>query len=332
MLTDVVKASQRAGQFCQQMLAYAGRGSLATSRIDLRTLLPQLDSLVHAALSKKTSLEYSLHDRPIFVEGDENQLLQVIMNLITNAAEAIGEEEGRITVSSQVAHYDATELRRLGPSADLPAGEYVRITVQDTGSGMDAETIARIFDPFFTTKFTGRGLGLSAVKGIITKHRGVIYLESKLGQGTTFTVLLPTTTGPEISEVASGPSVYKGDRKVILVVDDDTALRTILVKRLKHSGFDVLEAEDGQQAIDTFVKQPQAVDCVLLDMSMPKLSGEEVHKQLRDLRQDVPIILMSGFNESEIGDRFKGVKLDGTLQKPISADLLLETICSATAN
>ena len=331
MLKSVSEASRRAGQFCQQMLAYAGRSSLKTSQIELGALLPQLDDLVKAAISKKTTLRHELHKEPIFVKGDENQLLQVVMNLVTNAAEAIGDREGCIVVKTEVAHYDASSLQNLDATIELPEGEYARISVSDTGSGMDAETVARIFDPFFTTKFTGRGLGLAAVKGIVTKHGGLIHLESQLGRGTTFTILLPTTQQrpPSIQPPKPTDSILTAHNRRVLVVDDEEALRVILCRQLAHAGFDVLEATDGKQAIDLFRKEPDSIDCVLLDVSMPKLSGEEVYAELMALRDDVPVVLMSGFSETEIWERFQDAKLAGCLQKPTPRVQLIETIRNA---
>ena len=331
MMRDIVSASHRAGNFCKQMLAYAGRSTLKPSRTEVGALLSELSDLAQAALSKKASLEYSIHDEPIFVEGDENQLLQVITNLITNAAEAIGDNEGRIVVGAELAHYDADTLSRLDPQADLPGGEYVRLTVADTGCGMNAETVARIFDPFFTTKFTGRGLGLAAVKGTVCAHRGVIQIESKLGEGSTFTVLLPTTDGPERDESMPESPVLDVSRKRVLVVDDEAGLRAVFCRRLKHSGFDVVEAADGQEAVDIFCKDPGSIDCVLLDLKMPKRSGDEVYQDLRALREDVSIVLMSGFTEQEVLTRFDGAKLAGTLQKPFPGKDLIATIRNATA-
>lgn len=332
MLRAVVTASQRAGSFCSQMLAYAGRGTLRTARIELRTLLPQLSDLVQAALSKKTSLAYALHDGPVFVDGDENQLLQVIMNLITNAAEALGDEEGRIVVGSELAHYDAATLDQLAAGADLPAGEYVRVTVSDTGCGMDAETMARIFDPFYTTKFTGRGLGLAAVKGIVLKHRGAILIDSKLGVGTTFAVLLPAVeSAPGHHVPASEIDVPVGARRRVLIADDEASIRAILSRRLRDSGFDIIEACDGQQALDVFREDVDAIDCVLLDLSMPKLSGEEVHREMRRLREDVPVVVMSGYTEQEILNRFGEANLVGAIQKPFRAAELIAVLREATA-
>ncbi len=222
-LQDIVTASQRAGNFCTQMLAYAGQGTLSTTLFDLGDLLPQLSSLVQAALSKKATLEYDLYDGRIFIEGDENQLLQVVMNLITNAAEAIGDSQGRIVVRTEPANYDVQTLRGLDSQVELPAGRYVRLTVSDNGCGMDAATVARIFDPFFTTKLTGRGLGLAAVNGIVRGHGGTILLDSQVGVGTTFTVLLPIVETPVGEEASSELPAVAISSKQILVVDDEQA-------------------------------------------------------------------------------------------------------------
>lgn len=331
MLSEIIAASQRAGGFCQQMLAYSGKGKVSTSQFDIGTLLPQLSSLVQAALSKKASLGYALHEGPIFLEGDENQLLQVIMNLVINAADALGNDEGRIEVGTDLALFNAEELRDIAPREDLPAGEYVRLTVSDNGCGIDASKLGRIFDPFFTTKATGRGLGLAAVKGIVAAHRGVIQIDSEPGTGTTFTVLLPTIAPPESEDTDCETVSADSQRKRILVIDDDDNLRAIIRRWLEHSGFDVLDAADGQQAVTLFSQEPESFDCVLLDLSMPKLSGDEVHREMTALRADVPIILMSGYAEREILDRFAGTELTGILQKPVPASSIVAAVREATA-
>lgn len=331
MLVEIVEASQRAGSFCQQMLAYSGNGTVSTSKFELGALLPQLSSLVKAALSKKASLVYALHDGRIFLEGDENQLLQVIMNLVINAADALGNDEGRIEVRTELAHYDSGTLRRIAPQDELHAGEYVRLTVSDTGCGIDAAKLDRIFDPFFTTKATGRGLGLAAVKGIVVAHRGVIQIDSELGLGTTFTVLLPAIDAPEGEESVCKPAQTSTLRKRILVVDDDANLRTAISRWLDYSGFDVVQAADGEQAINTFCKDPDSIDCVLLDLSMPKLSGDEVYKEMKIVREGVPIILMSGYAEREILDLVVGTEITGILQKPVPASDIVAAVRAAIA-
>jgi len=329
LLADIVEASTRAGQFCQQLLAYAGRGSLARSRIEIGALVPVVSKLVQAAVSKKTTIEYDLIEEPIHVEGDENQLVQVIMNLITNAAEAIGDNEGSIVVKSSLARYDENTLQRLDPQAGLSPGEYVRLSVIDTGSGMSPDTAARIFDPFFSTKLIGRGLGLSAVQGIVSKHGGAILIESELGIGTTFTVVLPTSAPITNAEPEAGSTSPEVVRQCILIADDEPALRSILARRLRHAGYEVLEAADGQEAVDLFTEHCDSIDCALLDLSMPKLDGEEAQQALHALRRDLPIVMMSGFSEQETVDRFSDSGVSGCLQKPCSGEVLLGAIRDA---
>ena len=331
LLSEIIEASQRAGNFCQQMLAYSGNGKVSISQFELGALLPQLSSLVQAALSKKTKLVYMLQEEPIFLEGDENQLLQVIMNLVINAADSLGNNEGEINVGTKLTQYDLKKLRQIAPQEELPAGEYVQLTVSDNGCGIDASKLDRIFDPFYTTKATGRGLGLAAVKGIVVAHHGVIQIKSKPGKGTTFTVLLPTIASPECRKPVSKPLAETISRKCILVADDDHNLRSIVCRWLKHSGFDVLEAADGQQAVDAFCQDPDSIDCVLLDLSMPKLSGDEVHREIKSVRAGIPILLMSGYAEQEIMDRFDGTELTAFLQKPVPATDIVAAIRGAIA-
>lgn len=329
MLADIVEASKRAGQFCQGMLAYSWRGSLSSNPIEIGALVPELKNLVQASVSKKTKLDYALLEQPIYVKGDENQLLQVFMNLVTNAADAIGDNDGQIVVKSELAFYSDSELSRLDPQAELAPGEYLRLSVSDTGEGMAPSTVERIFDPFYSTKVTGHGLGLSAVKGIIKRHRGVILIESEVGHGTTFTVLLPTMDPtPENKSLAESTAPGVG-AKCILVVDDEPALRTIISRKLKHAGFSILEAADGQEAVDVFSEHHNSIDCVLLDLSMPQLSGEETLSVIQKIRTDIPTIMMSGYSEQEVVDRFQDAGIAGCLQKPISSDVLLEAIQKA---
>ena len=325
-LRDIVEVSRRAGGFCQQMLAYAGRGPVEVARLELGALLPEAGGLAYAGVSKKVRLAFELHPEPVWVEGDENQLLQVVLNLITNAAEAIGDERGRIVVRSELASFAASELRTLMPDAEPAAGTYAVVSVSDTGCGMDAATQARMFDPFFTTKFTGRGLGLAAVRGIVAKHGGAFRIVSAPGEGTTVSVLLPASQPATTTAAVSPEPRLEAAGRRILVVDDEDRLRTALRRRLSRSGFEVVEAADGQQALDRFREDPTSFDCVLLDMSMPEWSGDEVHAELVALRPDVPVVLMSGYASEEVLERFETVPPAGFLQKPIGTEELLETL------
>ncbi|MFK8026596.1 MAG: ATP-binding protein [Gammaproteobacteria bacterium] len=333
MLGEIIEASQRAGNFCQQLLAYSGKGKVSSTKFELGELLPQISSLVKAALSKKVKLVYALHVNPIFIEGDENQILQVVMNLVINAADAFGNNEGQIEVATKLAYYDIGALNKIAPQEELSEGEYVQLTVKDNGCGIDELNLDRIFDPFFTTKATGRGLGLAAVKGIVIAHGGTIQIKSKVGQGTTFTVLLPVISNYENKESVSDSVVLSNRREIkrVFVVDDDKNLRSIVCRWLKHNGFDVIEATDGQEAIDIFCQNPESIDCILLDLSMPKLSGDEVYRKIKAVKEDVPIILMSGYAEQEILNQFSGFEDVKILHKPVPASDIVTAIRDAIA-
>jgi len=329
MLQEIVTATLGATDLCNQMLAYAGRGALSTETLECNAIVRELGGLLQVALSKKATLDYDLHADPLGVVADRAQLRQVIMNLITNASEAIGNNPGRILVSTSARTFGREELEALHPEAGLVPGEYARLTVSDTGSGMTPETLARIFDPFFTTKPAGRGLGLAAVQGIVRGHGGAIMVESETGKGTTTSVLLPRVTLP--FEHAPPPREEPPDLagKRILVVDDEPKVRQVFGQMLARAGLEVTLASDGQEAIDLFRENADTIDCVLLDLSMPKLDGEEVFRELQRIRSDVRVVLSSGFTEQEILDRFRGAGLAGTVQKPARMESLLARIGEA---
>ncbi len=328
-LREIVTASSHATELCNQMLAYAGRGVLSMERVNCNQLIRELGTLLQVALPKKASLEYQLISEYLFVQADKTQLRQVVLNLLTNAAESIDSDVGRIVIRTTVRQYSKGELELFRPNASLEPGEYVCLSVQDTGSGMSAETQARMFDPFFTTKFTGRGLGLAAVRGIVMSHKGAVGLESSPGKGTVFTVLLPRAETPE--GTISGDPSCSGDHsgKRILVVDDEPDVLKVVGTILEQSGFDVLCASDGQEAIEVFQEDPHAIDCVLLDLSMPKLDGEETFRELQRIRQDVRVVLISGYSEKEMLDRFEGAGIAGVLQKPAPRKTLIAKLQEA---
>ncbi|MDG2411966.1 MAG: response regulator [Halioglobus sp.] len=327
LIDSIVVTSQRAAGFCSQMLTYAGKGTIKLEHIEFGQLLTEVSDLVQAGISKKIQLHYSLYDKPIHVHGDENQLLQVILNLITNAAEAIGDDEGVIDIATIGAHYDRATLQLLAPDMSLPSGEYIRIKISDTGCGMSKETKSKVFDPFFSTKFTGRGLGLASVTGIIRKHKGIISVSSTLGVGTTFTILLPTVAAPPAQYDSSQRNIAAtGAARKILVVDDETELRTVFRHILERNGFQVVEAKDGEDALVKFSLDCDSFDCVLLDLSMPKLSGGEVFHKLRELKEDIPVVVISGYSEQDILDRLDGAPIAGTLRKPVPAATLVDAI------
>ncbi len=315
------EAVRRATDLSDQMLAYSGRGNFVTEKIDLPELIRGTAHLLAASASRNVTIEYRLVDDPPAIEGDPAQLRQVVMNLVMNASEAIGAESGFIKVDVNL--MDASQEYLAGTYIDdqLPAGRYVRLDVTDTGCGMDTEVVAKAFDPFFTTKFQGRGLGLSAALGIVRGHRGAIEAASERGQGTTFSVLFPAldrpATQPSEDDVEQAKE-WRGSA-TILLVDDNELLRKMLKIRLENMGLTVLTAADGYEALEVFREKMDEIACVLLDLTMPRMGGEEAFRELRRLRDDVPVILSSGYSEDEVAKRFIGRGLAGFLKKPCTA-------------
>jgi two-component system cell cycle sensor histidine kinase/response regulator CckA len=279
------------------------------------------------SISKRISVRYAFEDGLPAVEVDPAQVRQVVMNLLTNAGEAIGDRPGTVTMTTGRMHADAAYLAGTAPDPSLPAGDYVYLEVSDTGCGMDEETRARIFDPFFTTKFTGRGLGLAAVLGIMRGHRGAIRVASAPGSGTTFRVLFPAAHHVT-AKVEAAPSDATGRRLTgtVLVVDDDENVRTVVRRMLETCGVTVVSAGDGRAGVIAHRRRAAEIDAVLLDMTMPDLGGEEVLREMRKVRADTPVFLISGFTEQEAMQRFSVGDLAGFIQKPFTRDALLSRL------
>ena len=249
------------------------------------------------------------------------------MNLITNAAEAIGDEMGVITVRTGLLEADRQYLTTTYLAQDEPAGTYVCLEVSDTGCGMDEETKARIFDPFFTTKFTGRGLGLAAVLGIVRGHRGAIKIYSEPGRGTTFKVLLPCSEQPPVDLESQDEPISDWDASgAILVADDEQIVRAVTRKMLEGQGFSVLTAANGPEAVEMLGQNANKVVLVLLDLTMPRMSGLETFSRMRRVRRDVPIVLSSGYSEEEAISDFAGTDLAGFIQKPFDPKSLIRKV------
>jgi PAS domain S-box-containing protein len=322
LLNDVVKASERAADLTRQLLAYAGKGKFLVQSIDLTAAIRDISSLIQASIPKNVQLRLDLQQGLPAVEADFAQLQQLVMNLIINAAEAVGDESGAVLVTTGLEEIDGDRLRtaRLGDA--LAPGPHVFFEVQDTGCGMTAETLARIFDPFFTTKFLGRGLGLAAALGIVRSHRGAIDVHSQSGEGSRFRVLFPARADVAApAESVSAPETVRGSG-MVLVVDDEDLVRGAVKATLHRFGYSVLLAENGQQAVELFRATHADLCAVVLDMTMPVMSGEEALRQLRVIDPSVPVILSSGFSEAEAVRRFTGKGLAGFLQKPFTARTL----------
>lgn len=330
LIRRVEHAAQRAADLTRQMLAFAGKERFVVRPVVLSQLIREMAELLEASVPKKVALAYDLRENLATVQADPSQLRQVIVNLVTNAAEAIGDRSGTITIHTGEMEADAAYLAGCYLDDQLPGGRYAFVEILDTGAGMDEEVRAKIFDPFFSTKFTGRGMGLAAVLGIVRSHRGAVNVSSQPGQGTVFRVMFPTF-GPPLekdggSRRSDGPACRHG---TVLVVDDEEAVRMVARTVLEHHGFTVLTANDGREAIAVYRTHRDAVDVVLLDLMMPHLSGEEVFRELFNLKADARVILSSGYDEQDVTARFAGMGLAGFIQKPYRPAALVEAVRQA---
>jgi PAS domain S-box-containing protein len=336
-LLEIEKAVKRAADLARQMLAYAGRGRFVMERIDVGELVKEMAQLLEVSISKKVVLEENFAENLPAFHGDVTQIRQTIMNLITNASEAIGDRSGVIRLSTGAMYCDrawlagVNETLRAGLGEPLPEGVYTYIEVVDTGCGMDAVTLEKIFDPFFTTKFKGRGLGLSAVLGIVHGHKGAVKIRSAVGKGTTIRVLFPATERAEGSiaiqreDDESEGNDWRGSGTV-LVVDDEEMVRAVSEPMLERMGFQVLTVPDGREALKAMGEHAGEIVCMLLDLTMPVMDGKETLRQMRRLRFDTPVILCSGYNEPEATRHFLGQGLAGFLQKPFDMATLRATL------
>ncbi|HEU4648404.1 MAG TPA: CHASE domain-containing protein [Gemmatimonadales bacterium] len=337
MLDDALRASERAASLTAQLLAYAGKGRFFLQSVDLCSVINELVPLIRATISRKVAVRLDLAPDCPAVRGDASQLQQLLMNLIINGAEAIGDAVGTVTVRVRGEVLSARPPEFAGDN--LAPGLFVRIEVEDTGCGMDQATLAQIFDPFFTTKFTGRGLGLAAALGIVRGHRGAIAIRTAPGHGSTFSVLLPgepsqpntaappaaaplATSSPAAAPVAAPsapqPSPAKNGNGLVLLADDELTVRRVGMAALERLGYEVIVAEDGGQALALALAPGRQLRLAMLDLTMPELGGAEVARRLRDAWPTLPIVVMSGYGEQEALLRLAGISVDGFLPKPFT--------------
>ncbi len=297
-LADMEIVIQRAADLARQMLAYSGRGRFRKEPVDVNHLVREMTHLLSVGIPKRIQLNLDLDSGLPRVQGDPVQLQQVVMNLVTNAAEAIGDQNGSIRIRTEIRHLNAQARSHFAVGKDLPDGAYLCMEVEDSGVGMSAEVLARIFDPFFTTKSAGRGLGMSALLGILNGHKAGLSIETALHQGTMFRVwfspLQEDDGQPVISVPVSSATAYRGR---VLVVDDEESVRASAGALLRHFGFEVEEAQDGQVAVDRLVELDGACDLILLDLTMPRMDGREALGHIRARWPRIPVILSSGYSE-----------------------------------
>jgi PAS domain S-box-containing protein len=329
-LDQIEHVCLRAADLCRQMLAYAGKGRFVLEHLDLNRLISDMMHLLQASIAKSAVLKPELGATLPAVRADASQLRQVVMNLVLNASEAIGGKSGVICLTTGVVRVGRDYIRNALLDPDFPEGEYVFLEVSDNGPGMAEEVKAKVFDPFFTTKFTGRGLGLAAVQGIVRVHKGAIKVYSEPGRGTTFKVLLPRVDAPpeEVPAAERVPADWRGEG-TLLIADDEDTVRAVAARALEAAGFRVVVATNGREAIDQFRADPGTFRLVLLDLTMPHPGGEDVFRELRQLRPDVRVLLMSGYAEQEVMTRFEGKGLAGFLQKPFQLPTLLAKVRQA---
>jgi signal transduction histidine kinase len=320
-LGRIEQAAARAADLAKQMLAYSGKGKFVVERIDLNILLEEMLHMLEVSISKKAVLRINPFKPLPPVEADATQIRQIIMNLVINASEAIADKSGIIAITTGCMDCDRSYLQNVWLDENLRDGLYVYLEIADSGCGMDKETLSKLFDPFFSTKFTGRGLGMSAVLGIVRGHKGAIKVYSEAGKGTTFKILLPASHKP--AEIFNSDTIlddWQGQGRILLV-DDEETIRGIGSEMLKELGFTPLTANDGRQALEVFKTSPE-VHCVILDLTMPHMDGAQCFRELRQVKPDVKVIMSSGYNEHEVTQQFTGKGLAGFIQKPYKLSTL----------
>jgi PAS domain S-box-containing protein len=315
-LATMERTVQRATDLTRQMLAYSGKGRFVVGPVDLNQVVEEMSHLLSVSISKKVALRYQLQEKLPVILAEASQIQQVVMNLVTNASEAIGDAEGIVSIRTGMQTYDRRDLSMDFPGQTLEPGTFLTLEVSDTGKGMPPEVQARIFEPFFTTKFTGRGLGLAAMQGILRGHRGGIRVYSEVGKGSTFKLIFPAGSGEAAAAMALPETDDWVGAGTILVVDDEEGVRQVATDLLRSMGFEVLLAEDGLQALERFREHSVRIRAVLMDLTMPHLDGVETFRELRRLDPACRVVLTSGYNEQEAIQEFLGKGLVAFVQKP----------------
>jgi two-component system, cell cycle sensor histidine kinase and response regulator CckA len=330
-IAQAVQATRRATDLTRQMLAYSGKGSFEIRRVDLNALVQENVGLLRGVIAGTTALNVALSHHDPAIQADPGQVQQVIMNLITNAAEAMGDRAGGVVLSTGVVECSAADLERSRLSERPSPGRFAFVEVADSGSGMDTKTQERLFDPFFTTKFTGRGLGMSAVLGIVRSHKGAIFVDSAPDEGTRIRVLFPAVSGWEATAQTAPagfakPAVSVGQAPLVLVVDDEDVVRIPCEQFLQWHGFEVVGVASGEDALDVVSRRQREIACVILDLTMPGMNGAATFREIKRIHKDARVILMSGFSEQAALQDFAGAQPSGFIQKPYRLEQLLVLI------
>ncbi len=303
---EIATASKRAKELISQLLAYSGRGTVEVKRINLNRLVKEMAHLMHTVISKKANLELDLTEKLCVIEADASQARQVVMNLITNASDALGDDGGTIHLKSRIIDANRKILSDTAFGTNLPIGKYIELEVTDTGRGMSPETVDRIFEPFFTTKATGRGLGLAALIGIVRRHGGTLSVMSREGVGTTFRILFPLADfvdGDEdlqTEDTTSGIGFAKG-LGLVMLVEDEEMVRRVAARMLTKLGYQVIVAGNGREACDKHADMVNEISVIIMDVDMPVMGGLEAMDEMVALNPNTKIILASGYTDASFG-------------------------------
>jgi len=329
-LEEISSASQRAADLCRQLLAYSGRARFLVAPLNLADLVQEMSKLLEVSLTKKADMQRHFEPDLPLIEGDPTQLRQVVMNLVTNAAESYEARHGVVEIRVSHRECERDYLNETYLRDDLPEGQYVCLEVRDYGCGMDAITRQKLFEPFFTTKFSGRGLGLAAVLGIVRGHRGAIQVESEPDEGTSIRLFFPACTEELALPPKPGPqaAAWKGSG-TILIVDDEQDMRSVSSKILERAGFSVLLAADGEEGVAKFRAHADELALVILDVTMPKLNGPQAFRKMRRINKTVPVLLTSGYTEQNTLSQFTSKGLAGFLPKPFNKQQMLDKVREA---
>jgi CheY-like chemotaxis protein len=323
-IEGIKSVALRASEIVRELMIYCGQDKATREAVDVSRLVEDTLELLKVSISKHATLQTDLSRDLPPVRGSVSQIRQIVMNLIINASEAIGENDGVIYVATS--HLTLDPARNLD-SMTLPAGEYLQLEVSDTGCGMPEAIRARIFDPFFSTKFAGRGMGLAVVQGIVRDHGGVITLVSEPGRGTTFTVVLPCDGRAALSDRA--PEVeapIKANLPTVgtfLVVEDEDVLRKAVVALLRRKGLPVIEACDGTDAIDLLRARKEEICAILLDVTLPGVSSRDVFEEARRINSDIRIVLTSAYSKETVDAFLTGLPVEHFIRKPFRLDDLM---------
>jgi signal transduction histidine kinase/CheY-like chemotaxis protein len=332
LIERIERSAQRAAELTSQMLAYAGKGRFRIEQTDLARLVGEMAPLLHSSVSKKAVLDLRLEPATAVVDADTQQMRQVVMNLVTNASDALRDGNGTIRVTTGALEADAAFLARAWFEHGLRPGTYAVLTVEDTGCGMDAATLDRIFEPFFTTKAAGRGLGLAATVGIVRGHGGTLFVESRPDAGSRIQVLLPRSSKGVAQSVVVPDRLAEDPGALVLVVDDEESVVAVSQMVLEDAGSRVLTAVDGVEGVDHVRRHGAGIALVLLDMTMPRKNGVEAYREMREIAPEIRIVLCSGYTEQEATETFSDHGLSGFLQKPFRAGDLLQKVREVLAS